>query len=329
MALFFLTPLSLLHAMLELHGAGAPITGGSTMSTQSRRPLAGFGWLKNGISLGFRHPKSIFGGAAFLVLALLLPSLPTLLIQFHLLGAGTPQSPAILLWLMPIGALFGLLIVPLYAGYLQVIDAAEHGLPARARDIFKPYRQGEALRLIGYGLALIAIYIVMLGIIIAAAGRGIASWYMQVLTAQVNHQPPPGLPQGFGIAMALLTVLGLFMVGLYSVSLGQVALRRRGVFGAIGDGLAGALKNLLPLLVLAVSVVLAWIVVVIALAIVVGLLALIGHFVGAWLMLVLIIPVYIALVLVTFAVMFGVMYYLWRDVCGDDTAHGVDQAIAA
>lgn len=299
------------------------------MSTRSRGPLAGYGWLKNGISLGFRHPKSIFGGAAILLVTLLLPSLPTLLIQFHLLGAGTTQSPTTLVWFMLIGTLFGLLIVPLYAGYLQVIDAAEHGLSARARDIFKPYRQGDALRLIGYGLALIAIYIVMAGIIIAAAGRGIASWYMQVLTAQVNHQLPPALPHGFAIAMALLTVLGLFMVGLYSVSLGQVALRRRGVFKAIGDGLAGALKNLLPLLVLAVSLVLAWIIVAIAFAIVVGLLALIGHFVGAWLMLVLIIPAYIALLLVMFAVMFGVMYYLWRDVCADDTTHGVDQAIAA
>lgn len=299
------------------------------MSTRSRGPLAGFGWLKNGISLGFRHPRSIFGGAAFLMLALLLPSLPTFLIQFHLLSVGTPQSPAILVWYMAIGFLCGLLIVPLYAGYLQVIDAADHGLSARARDIFKPYRQGEALRLIGYGLALIAVYIVMLGIIIAAAGRGIASWYMQVLTAQVNHQPPPGLPPGFGIAMALLTVMGLFMVGFYSVSLGQVALRRRDVFKAIGDGLAGALKNLLPLLVLAVSLVLAWIVVSIALVIVVGLLALVARFVGAWLMFVLIIPVYVALVLVMFAVMFGVMYYLWRDVCGDDSARSVDQAIAA
>lgn len=300
------------------------------MSTRSTGPLAGFGWLKNGVSLGFRHPKSIFGGAAFLVVALLLPSLPTLLIQFHLVGMGTPPSATILVGFMAIGILLGLLIVPLYAGYLQVMDAAEHGLPTRARDIFKPYREGEAVRLIGYGLALIAIYIVMVGIIIAAAGSGIASWYMQVLNAQANHQlPPPGLPHGFGIAMALLTVLGLFMMGFYSVSLGQVALRRRGVFNAIGDGLAGALKNLLPLLVLAVSLVLAWIVVSIALVIVVGLFALIGHLVGAWLMFVLIIPVYIALLLVMFAVMFGVMYYLWRDVCGDDTAPGVDQVIAA
>jgi hypothetical protein len=42
-----------------------------------------------------------------------------------------------------------------------------------------------------------------------------------------------------------------------------------------------------------------------------------------------IIPVYIALLLVVFAAMFGVMYYLWRDVCGGDTASGAAQAITA
>ncbi|HJP97171.1 MAG TPA: hypothetical protein VJ862_01295, partial [Rhodanobacteraceae bacterium] len=108
------------------------------MSTRSKGPLAGFGWLKNGIRLVFRHPKSIFGGAAFLLLALLLPSLPTLLIQFHLLGASTTPSPALPFGLIAIGILLGLLIVPLYAGYLQVIDAADHGLTVRARDIFMP-----------------------------------------------------------------------------------------------------------------------------------------------------------------------------------------------
>lgn len=315
--------------MLRRHGAGAPITGGSTVTTRSKGPLAGFDWLKRGIGVGFRHPKPMFGGAALLLVACFLPSLVTLPLQFHAASAGTPLSPTAFVAIMAGSMLFGLLLVPLYAGYLQVIDAAEHGFTARAFDIFKPYREGAALRLIGYGLALILIYLAMLGIIIVAAGREIIGWYMQVVAAQANHQPPPGLPHGFGIAMALFTVMALFMMGLYSISLGQVALRGRGVFNAIGDGLLGALKNLLPLLVLAVTFVLAWIVVVIAVAIVALVLALIGKLVGAWLTLVLIIPIYIALVLVMFAVMFGVMYYLWRDVCGGDTESGAAQAIAA
>jgi hypothetical protein len=228
---------------------------------------------------------------------------------------------------MAFSMLIGLLVVPLYAGYPQVIDAAERGQPAHAFDIFKPYRQGEALRLIGFGLALIPIYFAMIGIIIVAAGSDIASWYMQVLAAQASHQPPPGLPHGFGIAMALVTVMGLFMMGFYSISLGQIALRRRGLVNALGDGFLGALKNLLPLLVLALSLVVAWIVLMIAFAIVAVVLALIGALGGAWLSVVLLIPLYIALALGVFAVMFGVMYYLWRDVCGGDSESGAAQAV--
>ncbi len=160
------------------------------------------------ISVSYRHPKPLFGGAAFLLLVALLPTVIMLPLQFHTANTGAPPSPMMLGCIMAGSVLIGLLVVPLYAGYLQVIDAVDHGRPARARDTFKPYRQGEALRLIGYGLVLILIYFAMLGIIIAAAGSGIASWYMQVLAAQANHQLPPGLPHGFAIAMALLTVLG-------------------------------------------------------------------------------------------------------------------------
>lgn len=300
------------------------------MTIRSRGPLAGFGWLTQGISAAFHHPKPLFGGAAFLVVACLLPSLLTLPVQFQSANAGTPPSLATFGWIMAVSMLLGLLVVPLYAGYLQVVDAAERGLPARALDIFKPYRQGEALRLIGYGLAMIVVYVALFGIAIAATGRSIASWYAQALAAQANHQPPPtALPDGFGITITVFMLLGLFMMGFYAISLGQVALRGRNVFGAIGDGMLGALKNLLPLLVFAVSAILAWIVVAIALAIALVLLTLLAKLISPWLVFVVIVPIYIALFLVMFAVMFGVMYHLWRDVCDDDIVAGMAPAIAA
>lgn len=299
------------------------------MTTRSKGPLAGFGWLTRGISVGFRHPRPLFGGAALLLLLILVPSLISLRMQLGL-RMGVQPSPAVFGWLMLGSALLGLLVVPLYAGYLQVVDAAERGLPARARDIFMPYRQGLAPRLIGYALTMMVLYVAMIAIVIAVAGRGIASWYMQVVTAQMNHQPPAlALPSGFGTAMALFAVFGLFMMGLYAISLGQVALRRRGVFAAIGDGLAGALKNLLPLVVFALSLLVTWIVVGLAFVILAALLALLAKLVGAWLMFALIIPLYIVLLLTMFATMFGVMYHLWRDVCGDDLVSGTAPSFAA
>jgi hypothetical protein len=317
--------------MLGQHGAGAPtIRGSSTMTTRSKGPLAGFGWLTQGFSVGLRHPKPLLGGAAFLMVACLLPSLITMPMQFHAMSAGTPLSPATFGWIMAFSTLLSLLTIPLYAGYLQVVDAAERGLPARARDIFNPYRQGGALRLIGYGLAMLVVYIGMFGIVIAVTGRGIASWYMQALTAQASHQPPPtALPDGFGITMALLMAVGLFMMGFYAISLGQVALRNRSVFGAVGDGMIGALKNLLPLLVFAVSSVLLWIVVAIVFVVAVLILSLLAKLISPWLIFVVIIPLYVALFLMMFTMMFGTMYHLWRDVCGDDIASGMTPALAA
>lgn len=291
------------------------------MRTRSRGPWAGFGWLKRGIGASFRHPKPLWGGAALLLLLCLLPSMLALPFQLHALGPGARPDPVLFAGLMAGSALLGLLLIPLYAGFLQVVDAAERGLPARARDIFMPYRAGEALPLIGYGLALIAIYVIAFGTVVVATGGGIARWYLQMLSAQAHHQPPPmALPQGFGVALTLLVLLGLFMTGFYAISLGQVALRRRSVFGAIGDGLVGALKNALPLTVFAVSLVVAWVGLMLGLLLVVGVLALLGKLVGVWLVLVLVIPLYVVLLLGILTAGFGVGYHLWRDVCGDDPA---------
>lgn len=298
------------------------------MTTRSNGPSAGWAWLANGLRAGFRHPRPLLGGAALLMVVCMLPTLVTLPMQLHAMATRTPQSPAAFGWTMAFSMLFGLLIMPIYAGYLQVMDAAERGLPARALDIFNPYRQGDALRLIGFGLANMLLYIIAFGVVIAAMGGGIVGWYMQVMAAQATHQPPPALPPGFGTAVALCAVLGLFMMGYYAISLGQVALRRRGVFGAIGDGVTGALKNVLPLVVLALSFLLAWVVVIIGFVIVALVLALLGKLLGMWLAFVLMIPLYVALLLTVFTVMFGTMYHLWRDVCGGDAATDMAAATA-
>ncbi len=316
--------------MLCRHGVGTPITGESdTMATRSKGAGAGFGWLTNGMRVGFDHPKPLFGGAALLVVACLLPSLITLPIQFFAMRDGTPPSAASSLAILAISVIVGLLIIPLYAGYLQLVDAAEREQAARAADIFGPYRRGEAWRLIGLGLASFAIYVAGIVAIVLAAGRGIVGWYAQALAAQASHQAPPALPGGFWATMALLMLFALWMMGYYAISLGQVALNRRSVLGAIGDGITGALKNVLPLLVFALCSVLAWIVVLIVFLIAGLLLALLAKLIGAWLMVAVSVLLYIALFLLMFTVMFGVMYHLWRDVCGDDAATAMPSPLAA
>lgn len=265
-----------------------------------------------------------------MAIAAMIPTFITLPMQFSALHAGTPMQPSTFGWVMLISVVFGMLILPLYAGYLQVIDAAEQGLIARAGDVIKPYRDGRALRVIGFGLLMMLAYMVLFGIIIMTTGSDVAHWYVQVLTAQANHEPPPTtLPNGFGLTFLLISLLAVFLMGFYSIGLGQVSLHHRSVFGAIGDGIIGALKNLLPLLMLALGFFLIWIAVALCFLIIALVLVLLSKLVGAWLVVALMIPLYIALLLVAFTAMFGVMYHLWRDVCGDDFVSRMAETVAA
>lgn len=300
------------------------------MATQSRSPSTGFSWLSDGISAGFRHPTPLLGGAALMLLATLIPMLITFAVQFHFLRSATPPPPTALGWITMASSLFNLLLVPLQAGYLQVVDAAENNQATRASDIFKPYLKGEALRLIGYGLVLMVAYFALFAIIGIAMGGDFANWHSQVLTAQINHQPPPAVfPKNFWFIMPTLLVLCPLMLGFFAISLGQVALNNRGVFSAIGDGIIGTLKNVLPLLVFVVGLILGWIVTVFAVGIVFALFAVFAKLIGALLIAVLIIPLYIAFALILFTSMYGVMYHIWCDVCCIDTATGTAQPVVA
>ena len=299
------------------------------MALRSRGPLAGIGWLKRAILPGRGNAKAVFGGAALLCVAILLPVCITLPMQFGTLEGDQP-SPTFFFAGMAISTLLGLLVMPAYGGYLRVIDAVERGQPARARDVFAPYRQGEVLRFVGYGLAMTVVYFALLGAVIGAMGGGLARWYVDVVASGGQPAAMPELPPGFGLALALLGLAGLFLVGTYSISLGQVSLRGRSVLGAIGDGLVGSLKNLLPLLVFAVSLVLAWLVFALCIGVAGFVLAMLAGLVGNWLLVVMAVPAYIALVCVLMVVMFRITYHLWRDVCGDDAATpDLDGALAA
>ncbi|MBM7131857.1 hypothetical protein [Dyella mobilis] len=300
------------------------------MATRSRGPSAGFGWLNRGFSAAFSHPKPLFGAAALVTLVAMLPTLITAPMQFHSLFAGTALQPNAFGWIMWLSMLVGLLVLPLYAGYLQIIDTTVRGQAIRVSNVFRPYRDGLALRVIGFGIAMLVVYSAILALILFTVGSSVAEWYVQALSAKLNHQPPPTtLPSGFGITFLLCLLCGTLMMGVYSIGLGQVALQNRSVVGAIADGATGALKNILPLFMLLLGLILAGIVVGIGFAVAFLLIALIGKLISLWLMPVLIFALYVAVILVVFTIMYGVMYQLWRDVCGDDRVTGTTESVAA
>ena len=294
------------------------------MTTRAMGPGAGLDWLKRAINLGRGSPRAVIGGIALLAVVALIPSLVQLLLQY---GIGADRNA--ILAVIGLTTLLSIVIFPLLmGGMLRVIHAAENDRPTRATAIFDTFRAGnDALRLIGFGILMTLIYVLFAVALISMFGKGFVEWYLQVMTlsmqggdsaAQAAAMPVP--PEGTGLLAAVGTLFGLFFGGVYSIGFGQVALGGRGVFGALGDGVSGAVKNLLPVIVLAIIAVIGMIVVALATVLIGGLLALIGSLVHPALGALLAFPVYLAMLLVIYVVMFGVMYHMWRDICGGDAA---------
>jgi hypothetical protein len=149
-------------------------------------------------------------------------------------------------------------------------------------------------------------------------GHDFGAWYVNF----VVHQPPlgsppqalPKLPAGFAVSLALVTVFFLFFSGAMAVGVGQASLHRETGVAAFRDGIAGAFKNVLPLVVLAICVLLAFLVLAVLLgfvgAIVIGLVFLASKVLGV----IIGVAVYIAFILFMMAIMMGVNYAMWHDV---------------
>ena len=300
------------------------------MTTRALGPGAGWGWLKQAINLGRHNPKAIFGAAALLAVVALIPSVIQICLQY---GAGV--GPQAMLTVVGVMTLVMIVLYPLLiGGLLRVIDASENGRPTRATALFDTFRAGNgAARLIGFGVLITVIYIAAFVAVIGLFGEDFLAWYMQLITSgmQAGGSAPAAitsLPEGFGTVMALGILVGLFFFGVYAIGFGQVALGGRGIGAALADGVVGTLKNLLPILVLAVIA----IVLLIALTLIVGLLgallALVGGLVHEVFAFVLLLPLYLAMLLVLYVVMFGVMYFMWRDVCGGGSASPAAPAAA-
>lgn len=286
------------------------------MTTRAMGPGTGWTWLRRGVNLGATNPRAIFGGAALMVLVALVPTVLQLAVQGTMGAENVPAMGALLAFSL----LYSLLVMPpVMAGYLRLIHASETGGVPRAGAVFDVVRSApDALRIIGLVLLLMVLGIVLFGAVIAGFGLDMLEQLATAVAASQSATPTlPQLPQGFGMLMALVMLLGLFFNGVYAIAVGQVALAGRGVFASLGDGLVGTLKNLLPLLVAALVALVGGIVALLALMLVVALLAFIGGLVHPVLAIALAAPVYLLAMVALYVVMFGVMYFFWRDVCAD------------
>lgn len=298
------------------------------MQTRAMGPAAGWSWLKRAVNLGRNNPRALFGAAAWLMLMALLPSLLQLIAQY---AFGVSSLKAMLAILM-IGTVVMLVIYPLLiGGFFRVIDATERHRPTHARALFDTFGAGQGRgRLIGFGLLLTLIYLLALTALVTAFGSEVPGWYVQVLAASQKAAPGtppvlPAMPAGLGTVFGLGMLLLVFLGSVYSIGFGQVALTTRSVPGALADGVSGTLKNLLPLLVLTLIALAGMLGLAIVLALALGLLMALGNLVHPLFGVALAVPVYLAFLVAMYVVMFGVMYFIWRDVAGDErTAPALD-----
>ena len=289
------------------------------MTTRAMGPLAALGWLKNAVNLGRNNPKAVFGGAALLLVTAVVATLAVGLLSglvAAFAGSGTgAKFAAMLLVLVPLMVVIGMLTV----GYLRLVDAVESGRPARALDVFGGFGDlPTSLRVIGLMILIAVLQNLLIFGVLSVFAAGVLEWYMQTMQASMTGDVTAAMaqmPAGLGTAYLAMMVVGMVFFGVQAVALGQVALRGRGLFAGLGDGFAGAFKNLLPLLVLTLGYIVGLVLLGILAVLLVMLVGVLMKAVGAWLGFVIAVPLYLAFVLALIVVGFGAMYHLWRDVC--------------
>jgi hypothetical protein len=285
------------------------------MMMHARGPGAGWSWLMGGFTVAKRHPWTIIGAAALFTLCMLVP----MALQFLLQQWATSHGDAAMIVLLLASMLvFGALYPVLMGGFMRVIDANRNDRPMSAWMVLSPFRPGRGgLRIALFGLGMLLLYVAFLAGLLSTIGHGLLSWYLQLLDSQTLGAPPqalPPLPAGALASFALLTVFFLFYAGATAVGVGQASLRDQPLLAALRDGIAGAFKNALPLVVLAVCGVITLFVVAIAFGVLGVVPVLLGMLVSKPVGIMLFALLYIAMIILMYAFMMGVNHAMWHDV---------------
>lgn len=289
------------------------------MTTRSVTMGAPFGWLMKALDVGRRNPGALFGGFLLLLLVGLVPSA----VQWFGEWVAAPLTGA---WyaINALSVLVSLAIMPpLLGSAFRLVHACETGAPARAVDVLAGYRDGPfALRMILLAVAYVGIFLVVTGALYALlpAKELIGQMIGVALSAPAGtppdftglDAPPGGLLLWLLGATAMLLVLG----NAYMLSFGQAALAGRPVLAALGDGFAGAFRNLLPFLGFAIAVFFVGLVLMLIAGVVILVVIAVVSAISPALALAVALPLYLALMLGIYVVMFGFYYHGWREIFG-------------
>lgn len=288
------------------------------MTTRAVGATASIDWLRRALNLGRDNPKAIFGGALLLLAAILALAAAMVVVLVAVGMAAKPDGLVASGASMLVGLVVTALMAALIAGYLRLVDAVEHGRGASAGDVFSVLAEPPvAARAVLFMLVLMLAQNLLLAALVGLLAPDIGSWYLHTLQGPAGGTPPTALPDGFSLAMLVMWVVGLLFYGVQAVGFGQIALRGSSVGAALADGVRGTLRNLPALLLLFVLAVLAAIALAIVLVLAMLLAGVLAKLVGGWVVAAIAVPLYLAFVVGLMVVMFGVMYFAWRDISGD------------
>jgi len=297
------------------------------MTARSVNMAAPFRWLMKAVDVGRKQPRALFGGFALLMLVGMVPSVLQGLAQVMF-----PTSPALLMTVY--GAVIGLSLVllpPLSGAAFRLLHHCETGQPAQASDIFEGYRdRGLALRMILTALLLILAYLAVFALLftVVPGKEFFAELFLRAAATPPGGQPDmtgmPPLPPSFLLWMLLAAALLVVLGNAYMLAFAQAALAGHGPVASVGSGLAGTLRNLLPLVGLFLAACIVGFVLILIFAILVAMVAGLLAMISPALAMVLLVPVYLVLMLVIYVVMFGFYYHAWIDIFGEPVAAPAD-----
>ncbi|MGB8635166.1 MAG: hypothetical protein WCD66_10675 [Rhodanobacteraceae bacterium] len=299
------------------------------MQMKPMGPAAGWAWLRRGTRIVLGYPKAMLGAAGLLFLLMI----PVSMVMGSMQLAVGSQSA---LWgITYLAGILGTLVVypVLMGGYLRMIDQRERGVEAGASMLLQPLNKGAGgARLARFGLAMSLVYLLLLAVTYFSFGRGLIDWYMQVLSMQMSGAKTPSMPavpDNFAGAVLIMCVLGCFAGAILSLGTAQVALRGAEPLMALGDAVRGVFRNLLPLLVLGLCLLLAALAFFVVIFVVLSMVVLIAKLVGVLLAVLLVLVLYLFLMFVGNAVFMGVVYAMWDDIAGGDRQQAHPESTAA
>ncbi|BCT92188.1 hypothetical protein LYSHEL_12120 [Lysobacter helvus] len=273
----------------------------------------GLAWFRDAINLGSRNPKAVFGAALLLIGAMYL-FVVVLGLAATLFGRG--QGAAASGALMGVAAVMTLalmMLMPiLLGGLMHVIREVEAGRPARATDLFAPFKSGRLPQLATLGVLQVVVAIVFGLLLVSITGTDYVKEYMAAMRdiSTLMTMPEPRHP----ILLFVLQVgYNYFTYVAMLLAVPLVLFSRVSVMDAVRGALRASVSNVAPNLLAAVLFVLGTVVAVVVVVLVAVLLGALGALVHPIVGGVLSSAVLLAFGTALLVVLAGGSYFAWRD----------------